>query len=79
MDKRTIRKHYTVEIGPTTKDGQRQVQVFKQQRDPATKKPVGDPVILGDDDTLSLDLLVDVLPELTHDEEVRYDGGDPCF
>lgn len=76
MDARTIRQHYTVEIGRRAKDGQRQVQVFKQKRDPNTKVPVGDPVIVEDGDPLTLDLFVDVLPELSVDDDLQVSGGD---
>jgi hypothetical protein len=76
MDDRTIRHHYTVEIGRQTKNGQRQVQVFKKQVDPATKVPVGDPVVVDADDSVTLDLLVDLLPELSVDDSLRVSGGD---
>lgn len=76
MDDRTIRQHYTVEIGRQTKTGQRQVQVFKKKVDPTTKVPVGDPVVVDADEAVSLDLLVDLLPELSVDESLRVHGGD---
>lgn len=73
----TVREQYRLKIDRPTKDGQRQVQVVRVAQDPIREVPVGDPVILEDGESLSLDLVVDILSELERDESVSIaDDGD---